>query len=544
VRRGLLTAALAAGVCLVPALLTAPAAACTSILVTCGASVDGSTMITYAADAHVLYGELYHWPGGVHAPGTMIDIYEWDTGVYLGQIPQAPVTYSVVGNMNEHQLAIGETTFGGRAGLVNRQGVIDYGSLKYLALQRARTAREAIEVMTGLVAEHGYCSKGESFSLADPNEVWILEMIGKGPEHHGAVWVARKVPDGYVTAHANQARIRTFPRNDPKNTLYSPDVVSFAREQGWFDGRDADFSFVDVYGRTDWGGIRYCEARVWQAFRRLAPSLNLSDDLVKGVPGAEPLPLWIKPDRKLSVRDVQDLMRDHFQGTDLDLTQGVGAGPFGLPYRWRPLSWELDGKQYFHERATSTQQTGFSFVTQSRRWLPDPIGGILWFGVDDTYSTVYVPMYCGIYEAPYNFAVGTGSFQEFSWDSAFWVFNWVANQAYARYRDIIQDVQIVQRELESSFAAQVPEVDQAAASLYQQSPRLAREYLTEYSAREAARTVARWRKLGEQILVKFLDGNIRDEHGKPRHPPYPEEWLRRIVEERPGFYEVPAHFLD
>ncbi len=543
VRIGFPKKALLAGAVLLPALFAPQANACTSILVTRGASVDGSTMITYAADAHVLYGELYHWPGGVFAPGTMLDVYEWDTGDYLGQIPQAPRTYTVVGNMNEHQLAIGETTFGGRAGLVNREGLIDYGSLKYITLQRARTAREAIEVMASLVAEHGYVSKGESFSIADPDEVWIMEMIGKGPGRRGAVWVARKVPDGYVTAHANQARIGTFPLDDRQNTLYSPDVISFAREMGFYEGRDRDFSFTAVYGRNDWGGIRYCEARVWQAFRRMAPSLNLSDDLVKGVPGAEPLPLWIKPDRKLSAQDVMGLMRDHFQGTDLDLSQGVGAGPYNKPYRWRPLSWELDGKQYFHERSTSTQQTGFSFVAQMRKWLPDPIGGILWFGVDDTYSTVYVPMYGGLYSAPHNFAVGTGSFTEFSWDSAFWVFNWVANQGYARYRDIIQDIQIVQRELESSFAAQVPEVDAAAAALYKQSPRLAREYLTDFSHREAARTHARWRKLGEEILVKYLDGNVRDEHGKPRHPPYPEAWLRRIVEERPGFYEVPAHFL-
>ena len=543
-RKGLPIAALWAGLCLLPALAPAPAGACTSILVTRGASVDGSTMITYAADAHVLYGELYHWPGGLYAPGTMLDVYEWDTGRYLGRIPQASTTYTVVGNMNEHQLSISETTFGGRAGLVNRDGKIDYGSLKYLTLQRARNAREAIAVMAELVAAHGYCSKGESFSIADPDEVWIMEMIGKGPERQGAVWVARRVPDGYVTAHANQARIGTFPLDDRKNTLYSPDVISFAREMGFYEGRDEDFSFTGIYGRRDWGGIRYCEARVWQAFRRLAPSLNLTDDLVKGVPGAAPLPLWIKPDRKLSVQDVQDLMRDHFQGTDMDLSQGVGAGPYRKPYRWRPLSWELDGRQYFHERATSTQQTGFSFVAQMREWLPDPIGGILWFGVDDTYSTVYVPMYCGIFGAPYNFAVGTGSFSDFSWDSAFWIFNWVANQAYARYCDIIEDVKIVQRELEASFAAQIPGVDQAALSLYEQSPRLAREYLTEFSHNEAARTHARWRRLGEQILVKYLDGNIRDEHGKPRHPPYPEQWLRRIVEERPGFYEVPAHFLE
>jgi dipeptidase len=520
---------------------------CTNILVTRGASSDGSTMISYSADSHQLYGELYFIPGGVHAPGTEIDVIEWDTGKNLGRIPQAPVTYTVVGNINEHQVAIGETTFGGRKSLRNTETGLDYGSLMYIALQRARTAREAIEVMTSLVADHGYVSGGESFSIADPDEVWLMEMIGRGPGSKGALWVARKVPDGYVTSHANQARIRKFPRNDPKNTLYSPDIVDFARAKGWFDGKDEDFSFVDAYGRADWGGIRFCEARVWRAFTRIAPSLKLSDALVKGDPGAEPLPLWIKPDRKLSVQDVQSLMRDHFQGTALDLSKGVGAGPFELPYRWRPLEWDMDGKKYFHERSVSTQQTGFSFVSQSRKSLPGPIGGILWFSVDDTYSTVFVPIYAGILEAPHNFAVGTGSFSEFTWESAFWVFNWVANQAYGRYKDIIRDIQVVQSELESGFAAQIPEVDRAAMTLYKQSPRLAREYLTRFSNGEAARTVTRWRKLGEQILVRYLDGNVRDERGTVTHPRYPDSWYRRIVEEKPGFYEVrevPGQFKD
>lgn len=507
--------------------LTAPA--CTNFLVTRSASADSSTMITYAADSHTLYGELYHMPAGKHVEGSLIDVYEWDTGKYLGKIKQVARTYSVIGNINEHQLAIGETTFGGRGELHDPKGTVDYGSLMYLALQRARTAREAIKVMTDLVAEYGYCSEGESFSLSDPKEVWIMEMIGKGAGNKGAVWVARRVPDGYICGHANQARIRQFPLNDPQNCLYAKDVISFAREKGYFGGQDRDFSFVDAYAPVDFGAQRFCESRVWSGFRRAAPSLNLPIDYAKGVPGSEPLPLWIKPDKKLSVRDVMELMRDHFEGTELDMSKDVGAGPYCLPYRWRPLTWEVDSVTYVNERAISTQQTGFSFVAQSRANLPDPIGGILWFSVDDTYSTVYVPMYCGITQIPYNFAVGTGSFNEFSWDSAFWVFNFVANFAYSRYSEMIVDIQKLQRELEGSFLEQVPEVDRAALALYKDSPLLARDYLTEYSVKSGAETVARWKKLGESLLVKYLDGNLRDEHGKVKHPGYPPAWYRVIA---------------
>lgn len=528
-RRSIALAA-ALAVLLVPGLVRLEA--CTNFLITKGASTDGSTMISYTADAHVLYGELYHWPARSHTPGSMVEIHEWDTGKYLGKIPQVPHTYSVVGLINEHQLAIGETTFGGRPELRDDStGTIDYGSLMFLALQRARTAREAIEVMTSLVAEHGYYSSGESFSIADPNEVWIMEMIGKGRGNTGAVWVARRIPDGYISAHANQARIRQFPLNDKKNCLYAPDVIEFARQQGYYEGPDKDFSFADAYAPLDYGALRFCEARVYAMFNRVSPSLGLTTDYVKGVPGAEPMPLYIKPDRKLSAHDVMELMRDHFQGTEFDMTRDIGAGPYACPYRWRPLTFEVDGVKYLNERATSTQQTGFSFVTQSRSWLPDPIGGVIWFGVDDTYSTVYNPIYCGITRVPHSYAVGTGDFHTFSWDAAFWVFNWVANYAYSRYSDMIQDIQIVQRDLEGSFLADQERIDAAALALYKQSPGLARDYLTEYSCRVADATVARWRRLGEELLMKYLDGNIRDEHGKPRHPGYPESWLRRIAED-------------
>ena len=511
---------------------------CTNFLISKGASTDGSTMITYAADSHELYGELYYTPAAKHAPGEMLDIYEWDTGDYLGQIKQIPYTYKVVGNINEHQVSIGETTFTGREELIDSTGIIDYGSLMYIALQRAKTAREAIQVMTDLVAEYGYYSSGESFSVADANEVWILEMIGKGPGNTGANWVVRRVPDGYICAHANQSRIRQFPLNDSKNCLYSKDVISFAREKGYFSGDDKDFSFADAFAPADYGALRFCEARVWQMFRRAAPSLNLPIDYVKGEPGAEPMPLWIKPDQKLSVHDVMELMRDHFEGCEFDMSKDIGAGPFDLPYRWRPLTWKLDSTVYFNERATSTQQTGFSFVSQMRSWLPDPIGGIIWFGVDDTYSTVYVPMYCSIDKVPYNYAVGTGNFNEFSWESAFWVFNFVSNYTYSRYSDMIKDVQKVQRQFESEFFANQPAIDDAALKLFAQSPQLAVDYLTDYSNEQGDQVVKRWKKLGEFLIYKYLDGNVKDEHGNVTHPRYPDSWYRRIVDDTGDKFEM------
>jgi dipeptidase len=512
---------------------------CTNILVTKGATADGSTFISYAADSHELYGELYFTPRAAHPPGAMRDIVEWDTGKFLGRIPQPPLTYQVVGNMNEYQVSIGETTFGGREELAGPAGILDYGSLMYIALERAKTAREAIQVMTSLVAEYGYASTGESFSIADPNEVWLLEMIGKGKGEKGAVWVAVKLPDGTVSAHANQARIRRFPLHDPQNCLYAPDVIEFARKKGWFSGNDEEFSFADTYAPFDFGAARFCEARVWSVFRRVAPSLGLGVEYVDGYHLDKRLPLAVKPDRKLTVADMFALMRDHYEGTPLDMTQDVGAGPFACPYRWRPMEWELDGKKYVHERAISTQQTGFSFVAQMRASLPDPVGGVLWFGVDDTYTTVYVPMYCGIRAVPKPFAVGSGDFSRFSWESAFWVFNFVANWAYSRYSDMLQDIQPVQQELEGSFLARQQEVEAAALALYKQSPELAREFLTRYSVEQGEKVVARWRKLGEFLIWKYLDGNVRDSQGKVTHPRYPDSWYRRIVQERGPAIQVP-----
>jgi dipeptidase len=526
--------------------------ACTNFLVTRGASSDGSTMITYAADSHVLYGELYFTPAADHPIGSMLDVYEWDTGKYLGQIEQVPHTYSVVGNMNEHQLAIAETTFGGRKELSSQAGAImDYGSLIYITLQRAKTAREAIEVMTGLVEKYGYYSSGESFSLSDPEEVWILEMIGKGEGEKGAVWVARRIPDGYISGHANQARITTFPLNDPQNCIYSKDVISFAHRKGWFDGLNKDFSFSDVYAPVDFGAARFCDARVWAGFRKVTGGMDQYTDYAMGKVeygehgfATNRMPLWIKPDGKVSVADVMGMMRDHYEGTPMDMTTDLGAGPHLLPYRWRPMTFTVDSVEYVNERAISTQQTGFSFVTQSRGALPDPIGGILWFGVDDTYSTCYVPMYCGITEVPESFAVGNGDLLTYSETSAFWTFNMVTNFAYLRYDDMIKDVVELQQELEGDFIKKIPAVDGAALALWESGNReLAIDFLTDYSVNAGDNTVKRWKELAQYLLVKYKDGNVmKEENGRfvrtetgmpasPDMPGYPQEWYRSVVKQ-------------
>jgi len=534
--------------------------ACTNFLISKGASVDGSTMITYAADSHVLYGELYHQPAADHPEGAMRKIYEWDTGIYLGEIPQPAHTYSVIGNMNEFQLAIAETTFGGRSELSSQDGAImDYGSLIYVTLQRAKTAREAIEVMTGLVEEFGYHSSGESFSIADPEEVWILEMIGKGQGEKGAVWVAQRIPDGYISGHANQARITTFPLNDSKNCLYSKDVISFAREKGWFTGTNKDFSFSDVYAPVDFGAARFCDARVWAGFNKVARGMEEYTEYAKGIVekneennyATNRVPLWVKPDKQLSVQDVMGMMRDHYEGTELDMTQDLGAGPYGLPYRWRGLTWEVDSVEYCNERAISTQQTGFSFVAQCRSWLPNPIGGILWFGVDDTYSTCYAPMYCGITEIPECFAVGNGDLLTYSETSAFWTFSQVANYAYLRYSDMIKDVKIVQRQLEDKFVTYVPSIDKAAENLYNTvNEEEARKFVTEFSRNEAENMTKRWKELYHYLVVKYTDGNIkresngeftRTETGMPASPifaGYPEWWYEAIIKATGDHFKV------
>ncbi len=509
---------------------------CTNILVTKGASTTNSTSITYAADSHELYGELYFWPAADYPEGSMLKVYEWDTGEFLGEIKQVKHTYQVVGNINEHQVAIGETTFTGREELQDSTAIIDYGSLIYITLQRAKTAREAIHIMDELVTEYGYYSTGESFSISDANEAWIMELIGKGPENKGAVWVARKIPDGYISAHANQARISTFPLNDSKNTLYSRDIISFAREKGYFNGEDKDFDFTAVYAPINFEALRFCESRVWSAFRKVNSEMEQYEDYAMGDVKKERMPLWIKPDKKLTIRDIIGLMRDHFEGTKMDMTKDIGAGPYSCPYRWRPLTWDLDSLTYINERAISTQQTGFSFISQSRSDLPDYIGGVLWFGVDDTYSTCYFPVYCGITDIPKPYAVGTGSFHEFSWESAFWVFNFVSNYTYTRYSEMIKDVQKVQNELENKFFIFQPAIEKAALELNNSNPQYAKEYLTEYTLKQGNLVKDSWLKLGEHLIYQYLDGNPKDENGEVTHPPYPEFWYRKIVDETGDFF--------
>ncbi|GAB6012374.1 C69 family dipeptidase [Viscerimonas tarda] len=520
--------------------------ACTNLLVGKSASADGSTMITYSADSYSLYGELYHWPAQKYAPNEMLKVYEWDTGKYLGEIKQASETCNVVGNINEYQLSIGETTFGGRTELEESEGIIDYGSLMYITLQRAKTAREAIAVMTSLVSEYGYCSSGESFSVADPNEVWILEMTGKGKGNKGAVWVAVRIPDDCISAHANQARIQQFPLNDKENCLYSKDVISFAREKGYFSGEDKDFSFARAYNPLDFGGQRFCEARVWSFFNRYNKDMARFASYAKGETH-DPMPLYIKPDKKLSLSDLKAMMRDHYEDTELDWRYNAGAGPFDSPYRWSPLEWEVDSVTYCNERPIATQQTGFTFVAQMRSWLPNPIGGILWFGTDDAAHTVYVPMYCSITKIPECFRKGNGDLYTFSWTSSFWIHNWVANMVYNKYNYLHEEVKKVQEELESEFLAQQTHIEHIATTVQGATPQMV---LTDYSSKQAQYAFERWKKLGEFLMIKYMDGIvrkekdgefIRNEHGQPTSPErvgYPDKFYREIVKETGDKYKV------
>ena len=503
---------------------------CTNLIVTKGASKDGSVMITYSADSYNMYGELYHFKAAVYPKGATLEVYEWDTGKYLGTIPQAEVTYNVVGNINEHQVAIGETTFGGRSELRDRTGLIDYGSLMYIALQRSRSAREAIKVMTDLVSEFGYYSSGESFSIGDKNEAWILEIIGKGEGNTGAVWVARKIPDGNISGHANQARITTFPLEDPENCIYSEDVISFAREKGYFSGKDEEFDFAAAYNPLDFGGIRFCDARVWSMFRRTNSDMDKYLSYIKGE-SLERMPLSIKPDEKLSVHDAMQLMRDHYEGTELDMTKGIAAGPYEMPYRCSPLTFTVNDEKYFNERPISTYQTGFSFVSQSRAHLPNEIGGVLWFGVDDTYMTVYTPMYCSINSIPVNYMENVASLGKFDWDAVFWVFNAVSNFVYPRYSLAIDDLIRKQNELEGGYLVNQETVEATALSLLTKSKGEAVKYLTEYSNTSGVNTYNTWKELFEFLNMKYMDGVVKDEYAKPKRVGYPQEFLNMIAEE-------------
>lgn len=551
---------LVASVCLV-----CDVQACTNFLITKGASTDGSTMISYSADSHVMYGELYHYPAAQYPPDAMLDVYEWDTGKYLGKVKQASQTYNVVGNMNEYQVSIGETTYTGREELSTQEGAImDYGSMMYIALQRSKSAREAIKVMTQLVAEYGYASTGESLSIADKNEVWIMEIIGKGKGQKGAIWVALRIPDGFICAHANQARIRTFPQANGTTSItfaeidkifekdvecvYAPDVISFARSQKWFDGKDEEFSFADTYAPLNFSGTRFCEVRVWAMFRQVHSGMEQYFDYASGHNNLNRMPLWIKPEKKVALSDMMRFMRDHLEGTPLDMTKDAGAGPFGCPYRWRPLTWKVDGVEYCNERAVATQQTGFSFIAQARSWLPDGIGGIIWFGVDDAASSVYIPMYSCMTEIPEHFQVGNGDMMTFSEKSAFWIFNQVSNFAYTRYNVIHPEIAKVQNALESKFIAYQKGIDMAALLLEKDDPNLSRRFLTDYSVNTANATFAAWKNLYQYLFLKYMDGNIKTKDGKNKNPKveqpgYSEAWYKKIVEETKDKFKVigPSH---
>ncbi|MDE7181228.1 MAG: C69 family dipeptidase [Muribaculaceae bacterium] len=504
--------------------------ACTNLIAAKGATADGSVMMTYSADSHNLYGSLHHSPAGKHPKGATRKVYEWDTNKYLGEIPEAPETYNVIGNMNEHQLVIGESTWGGREELADTTGQakIDYGSLIYITLERARNAREAIDIMADLVEKHGYASEGESFTIADKNEVWVMEMIGKGAEK-GAVWVAVRIPDNAITGHANEPRIRKVDWKDKENVRHSKDVISFARKRGYYQGKDEDFSFADAYAEHDAATRRGCDARVWSYFRRFNKEADKYYDWCAGK-SDEPMPLYIVPDRKVSLAELQDAMRDHFEGTPFEMTSDVGAGPYHVPYRWRPMEYEVDGKKYCMERAIATQQTGWSYVSQSRDWLPDPVGGVLWFGTDDTNTSVYMPIYCGVTEVPAE--LGPGDINTLSLDANFWVNNIVANQAYNRYDQMIPDIRKVQGSLEKAFRESRPATEQILTELVNNNQKEAYTAAVNAEAAAVAKNATdAYRDLAGYLFVKFMDGNrkktdeqgnfLRTPEGIPAYPEFP-----------------------
>lgn len=517
------------------------AMACTSLIAGKKATADGSVIVTYNADAYVLYGELYHTEAADHKKGEMLKVYEWDTNEYRGEIEQVEHTYATVGNINEHQLCIVESTWDNRKELQDTTAIIDYGSLIYITLQRARTAREAIGVMTSLVEKYGYYSGGESFTIADPNEVWIMEMVSKGMKEKGAVWVAIRIPDDCIAAHANQSRIHHIPFDDKDNCLYSPDVVSFARKMGYFEGKDNDFSFSKTYAQSDYLSYRGCDGRVWAYYNRFSSGMDKYLPFVIEAQG-ETLPLYVKPDKQLSVRDIQNMMRDHYDNTPMDMRKEPGRGSWDSPVRYAPLTWKVDSVEYMHERPIATQQTGFTLVAQLRSWLPDAIGGVLWFGVDDSSLSVYNPIYCCLDKVPECFRKGNGDMLHFSWTSAFWINNWVANQVYARYSLLYPDVKRVQTEIEDGYEANQPLIEAQALRLYEDNPAKAVRLLSDYSNLSAEHATARYKKLGEYLLMKYMDGRMKNEDNgqfaktpagypaSPASPGYNEEYYRKVVE--------------
>lgn len=526
--------------------------ACTNFIVGKKASADGSVICSYNADDYGLFIGLCHYPAGKHEKGSVRKIYDWDTNVYHGQIPEAEVTYNVIGNINEYQVSIGETTFGGREELVDTTGILDYGSLIYIALQRSRTAQEAIKVMTTLTDKYGYCSGGETFTICDPNEAWIMEMIGKGPGRKGTVWVAVRIPDDAICAHANQSRIRTFNQKDKKNVMFSKDCITFAREKGWFSGKDADFSFCEAYAYPDFSGRRFCEARVWSFFNHFSTDMERYLPYAEGkVKDAEPMPLWIKPNRKVSVQDIQECMRDHYEGTPFSLDKDPGQGVWNMPYRPTPLTYKVDGKEYFNERPTSTQQTAFSYVAQLRSWLPRQIGGVLWFGNDDGNMVAYTPVYCGNTSQPECYNTKGADAVAFSMKNAFWVCNWVSNMVYPRYSLMFGSLKSVRDSLETSYFSAQAEIERKAMVLYDENPSLAIDFLTDYSIDKAQQMIDRWRQLGTYLIVKYNDMAIKpDEDGRfirtetglgatVERPGFPENVAREIVKSSGDRYAVP-----
>ncbi len=536
-------------VCILAAALalafTNVADACTNFIITRGASTDGSNMVTYAADSHALYGSLYSHVPGKYTP--YLDIREWDSGRPLGQIAQVPTTYRTLGNSNEHSLFITETTFGGRPELEDPKGGIDYGSLIYITLQRAKTAREAIRIIVDLANTYGYCSSGESFSLIDQEEAWIMELIGKGPNDKGIVWVARRIPDGYVSAHANQARITTFPWDDPENCLYAPDVADVARKFGWFEGENKDFSFSDAYAPADFGALRGCEARVWAFFRTVASGMDKYEDYAMGHNPKNKMPLWIKPDQKISPKQVMDCMRDHYEGTKMDMTTDIGAGGEALPYRWRPMYWTVDGVEYCNERATATQQTGFWLVGQAR---PEKVG-ILWFGTDDAATSPLTPIYVNSQEVPECLKEGNGSMLKYSDTSMFWITNRVAQFAYLRYNIIGKHVRAEVDKWENAMLELIKKIDINMANVGYK-PKKVKKIATEFSVNTAQTLFNGWVELDKYLMVKYIDGNVKGEDengfidngngldipGKIEQPGYSEHWKRAVAKDKGEILKV------
>lgn len=526
------------------ALSFAEAEACTNLIVGKKASVDGSVMVSYNADDYGMFSGLCHYPAGVHAKGEMRKIFDWDSGVYHGEIPEAHVTYNVIGNINEYQLSIAETTYGGREEMIDTTGILDYGSLIYVALQRAKTAREAISVMTSLVEKYGYCSSGETFSICDPNEAWIMEMMGTGPGSKGVVWVAMRIPDDAICAHANQSRIGKFDMKDKKNVLHSKNVISYARKMGWFSGKDADFSWKNTYAFPDFSGRRACDARAWSFFNRFKKGFDRYLPWALGKdPNAEDMPLWVVPDRKLSVHDVEMAMRDHYENTPMALdSANIGGGVYQMPYRPTPLSFKVDGKTYFNERPISTQQTAFTFVSQLRSWLPREIGGITWFGNDDANMVAYTPVYCNNTVVPECYNTPGADAVTFSDKNAFWVCNWVSNMVYPRYSQLFPELQAVRDSLEADYFARQAEVEKHALELYGSDKAAAVAYLNAYSNDKAQQMLAHWRDLATLIIVKYNDMAVkRTKDGKftryVDRPGYPEAFAKKLVKETGDWYE-------